>query len=94
VNAVLTPGHTPGHLVVVLSSLGERALLLGDAATHPVQLEEPGWHSFGDVEAGLARRNREWLWRELAAPRTVGTGAHFPGLRFGRVEGRAWRWVT
>lgn len=40
-----TPGHTPGHLCVVLSSGDERALLLGDAVTCPVQLDEPDWHS-------------------------------------------------
>jgi glyoxylase-like metal-dependent hydrolase (beta-lactamase superfamily II) len=91
VTAIPAPGHTPGHLCVVVSSGPERALLLGDAVTCPVQLGEPAWHSFGDVDPGRADRTREWLWRELGDGRTVGAGAHFPELRFGRVLTEAGR---
>jgi glyoxylase-like metal-dependent hydrolase (beta-lactamase superfamily II) len=95
VTAVLAPGHTPGHLCVVLSSAQDRALLLGDAVTCPVQLDEPSWHSIGDVDPDLADRTRERLWRELEDPRTIGAGSHFPELRFGRVlAGRGRRWST
>ena len=93
VTAVLAPGHTPGHLCVVLSSGRERALLLGDAVTCPVQLDEASWHSMGDVDPALADRTRQRLWRELENPGIVGVGSHFPELRFGRVltgAGRHW----
>jgi glyoxylase-like metal-dependent hydrolase (beta-lactamase superfamily II) len=93
VTAVLAPGHTPGHLCVVLSSGQERALLLGDAVTCPVQLDEASWHSMGDVDPALAERTRERLWRELEDPGTVGVGSHFPELVLGRVltgAGRYW----
>jgi glyoxylase-like metal-dependent hydrolase (beta-lactamase superfamily II) len=94
VNVQLAPGHTPGHLCVVLSSGTDRALLLGDAITCPVQLDEPAWHSMADVDPALAARTRERLWRELEDPLTLGAGAHFPELRFGRVlEGTARRWL-
>lgn len=94
VTALLAPGHTPGHLCVVLSSQQDRALLLGDAVTCPVQLDEPAWHSMSDVDPALADRTRERLWRELEDPRTVGAGAHFPELQFGRVlPGTARRWI-
>jgi len=36
--AVPTPGHTPGHMSILITSGGERALVLGDAAHSPVQL--------------------------------------------------------
>ena len=85
VTAVLAPGHTPGHMCVVLSSAAQRALLLGDAITCPVQLDEPAWHALGDVDPALAGRTRERLWRELEDDRTLGAGAHFPELQFGRV---------
>lgn len=93
VTLIMTPGHTPGHLSVVISSGGRRALLLGDAIVCPVQLDEPTWRSMGDVDPALARRVRERLFRELEDGATVGAGAHFPELRFGRVltgEGRRW----
>ena len=85
VTAIQAPGHTPGHLCVVVSSEGQRALLLGDAVTCPVQLDEATWHSIGDVDPGLADRTRQRLWRELEGEAVTGTGAHFPELKFGRV---------
>ncbi len=95
ITALLTPGHTPGHLCVVISSGQERALLLGDAVTCPVQLDEPTWHSIGDVDPALADRTRERLWRELENDQTIGAGSHFPELRFGRVlPGTGRRWLT
>jgi glyoxylase-like metal-dependent hydrolase (beta-lactamase superfamily II) len=95
VSAVLTPGHTPGHLCVRLTSAGRCAWLAGDAITCPVQLLEPGWHSFGDVDPALAERSRDFLWDELRRPDTTGTGAHFPGLQFGHVRDDPHpRWVT
>jgi glyoxylase-like metal-dependent hydrolase (beta-lactamase superfamily II) len=95
ITAVPAPGHTPGHLCLVVSSGQERALLLGDAITCPVQLDEPSWHSIGDVDPALADRTRQRLWRELEGERTLGAGAHFPELRFGRVlPGTARRWLT
>jgi glyoxylase-like metal-dependent hydrolase (beta-lactamase superfamily II) len=95
ITAIQTPGHTPGHLCVVVSSGAERALLLGDAITCPVQLDEPTWHSIGDVDPDLADRTRERLWRELEGDDITGVGAHFPELRFGRVlNGSGKRWWT
>ena len=93
VDAVSAPGHTHGHVCIVLSSGDERALLLGDAITCPVQLDETAWGSMSDVDPALAARTREALWRELEGEGTVGVGAHFPGLEFGRVlsaRGRRW----
>jgi glyoxylase-like metal-dependent hydrolase (beta-lactamase superfamily II) len=87
VEALLTPGHTPGHLCVSVTSGGVRLLLLGDAVTCPVQHAERGWHSMGDVDPVLADRTRQRLWRELADGRTTGVGAHFPLLAPGRVAG-------
>jgi glyoxylase-like metal-dependent hydrolase (beta-lactamase superfamily II) len=80
-----TPGHTLGHYGLVVSSKNERAVLLGDAVECPLQLEEPDFHALSDVDPAMAARTREALWRELEGTDAVVTGAHFPGLRFGRV---------
>jgi glyoxylase-like metal-dependent hydrolase (beta-lactamase superfamily II) len=88
------PGHTEGHYVLVLSSGDERAVLLGDAVECPLQLEEPDFYAFSDVDPKLAARTRELLWRELEGSNTAIGAAHFPGLEFGRVvtggKGRRW----
>ena len=91
ITAVMTPGHTPGHLCVVLESGGERVLLVGDAITCPVQLEEPGWHSLGDVDPAQAQRSRRRLCHWLADRRTIGVGAHFPELHPGHLAGTGWQ---
>jgi glyoxylase-like metal-dependent hydrolase (beta-lactamase superfamily II) len=91
VDVLHTPGHTPGHVALVVSSGTDRAMLLGDAVHCPVELDEPEWDGLGDVDAALAKRTREALFRELESSGTPAAAAHFPGLRFGRVlraEGR------
>jgi glyoxylase-like metal-dependent hydrolase (beta-lactamase superfamily II) len=91
VSAVMTPGHTPGHLCVEIASGNESLVLLGDAITCPIQLAEPSWHSFGDVDAATARRSRDRLWEQLRS--SPGVGAHFPDLTVGKV-GSGINWVT
>ena len=79
----------------MVASGGHRTILLGDAVTCPVQLDEPTWHSIGDVNPDLTTRTREYVWRERKGENTSGAGAHFPELKFGRVlkgKGRRW-WV-
>lgn len=91
VAALMAPGHTPGHLCVAVDSGQERVLLLGDAITSPVQLEELGWRSMGDVDPALAEQTRQRLCRELADGRTTGVGAHFPELAPGHLDAGGWR---
>jgi glyoxylase-like metal-dependent hydrolase (beta-lactamase superfamily II) len=85
VTARFAPGHTHGHHVLVLSSGEDRAVLLGDAVTCPVQLEEADWQAMSDVDPALATRTRETLWKELEGTDTRAVAAHFPELAFGRV---------
>lgn len=85
IDTLAAPGHTPGHLCLVVSSGDERALLLGDAVTCPVQLEEPEWQAMSDVDPELAIRTRDSLFKELEASGDITVAAHFPDLKFGRV---------
>ncbi len=55
---VPTPGHTPGHVSVMIESSGARALITGDVFHTPLQIALPQRHaSFDDdpVEATLTR---------------------------------------
>jgi glyoxylase-like metal-dependent hydrolase (beta-lactamase superfamily II) len=91
INVIDTPGHTPGHASVVLSSGGKRAFILGDAISCPVQLEETEWSGLGDIDPKLARQSQEAVLREMEGSEDLMTATHFPGLTFGRVltgEGR------
>jgi glyoxylase-like metal-dependent hydrolase (beta-lactamase superfamily II) len=93
ISARLTPGHTPGHLSLVLASGRDRAYLLGDAVHCPTQIEEPDWVNMYDVDPAMAAAARAALWDELEEGGHPFTAAHFPGLEFGRLlrgQGRRW----
>jgi glyoxylase-like metal-dependent hydrolase (beta-lactamase superfamily II) len=91
ISVIATPGHTPGHAGVVVSSGADRAFILGDAISCPVQLTESEWSGLGDLDPKLARQSQEMVAREAEETGALLTAAHFPGLTFGRVlqgEGR------
>jgi glyoxylase-like metal-dependent hydrolase (beta-lactamase superfamily II) len=85
VNVIGTPGHTPGHAGLILSSQGERAFILGDTIACPVQLTESEWSGLGDFDPKLARASQEAALREIETDGALMTAAHFPGLTLGRV---------
>ena len=96
VDARRAPGHTPGSTILIVSSGGARAMLLGDVVHCPVELLDDEWATIGDVDPALAKRTRVALARELEADDVPVAAAHFPGLQFGRLlsgEGRR-SWIV
>jgi glyoxylase-like metal-dependent hydrolase (beta-lactamase superfamily II) len=85
VDVRLTPGHTPGSSVVVVSSGPERAMLLGDVVHCPLELQDDDFNFLGDHDQALANQVREAYARELEGSEIPVAAAHFPGLRFGRL---------
>lgn len=69
----------------VVSSRGERALLLGDIAHSVVQLSERDWQVIWDLDPVAASAARNRIADEAADTGDVLVAAHFPGMRFGRV---------
>jgi glyoxylase-like metal-dependent hydrolase (beta-lactamase superfamily II) len=88
-----TPGHTPGHVSVKISSQGQEAVITGDLMHHPVQCAHPEWGSVADVdpEQALATR-RAFLERYSDTPVLV-LGTHFATPSAGRIvrKGGAFR---
>ncbi len=60
-----TPGHTPGHVSVRISSRGSEAVITGDLMHHPLQCAEPDLANNFDVDAAAARRTRRGFSRAL-----------------------------
>ena len=89
------PGHTPGHLALLLDSGGQQLLNLGDAAVHPLHLEHPEWENGFDLSPDVAASTRRSLLECAAAARMHVMAFHFPFPSVGRVEARngAWEWV-
>jgi glyoxylase-like metal-dependent hydrolase (beta-lactamase superfamily II) len=72
-----TPGHSPGHVSVVLSSLGETAIITGDLMHHPIQCAMPELASNFDFDVELARKTRaDFLDRHSDKPVLI-LGTHF-----------------
>jgi glyoxylase-like metal-dependent hydrolase (beta-lactamase superfamily II) len=80
-----TPGHTPGHVSVRITSRGEDALISGDFVHHPCQLARLDWPSSADHDPDLARRTRRETFARLADAGTLFIGTHFAGPSAGRV---------
>jgi glyoxylase-like metal-dependent hydrolase (beta-lactamase superfamily II) len=80
-----TPGHTPGHVSVRISSRGEEAVITGDLMHHPVQCAEPDWAARFDVDADTARRTRRAFLERCAGRPVLVLGTHFAAPTGGRV---------
>ena len=92
VKTLATPGHTPGHHVVIVSSQGQHAMIVGDALHSRVQVQEPTWCAGVDIDKADSRRSREDILRRAEADNYLIAAGHFhPDERVGRVilkEGR------
>lgn len=88
--AIPTPGHTPGHTSVVITSGNERGLVLGDVVITPVDAEDPSIENSFDWDAAIAVETRKKLVDRLIADGSLVGASHLPapGLgRFVRVAG-------
>ena len=85
VTAIPAPGHTPGHMALLISSGGERAIILGDAMGHPLQVTEPDIPFGFDGDQPTAAATRKQFLDDLEQPQSIGVVCHFPGSGFGRV---------
>ncbi|MEV5983214.1 MBL fold metallo-hydrolase [Streptomyces sp. NPDC052114] len=84
-----TPGHTPGHLAVELTSRGQSALITGDCVHHPVQFAHPAIGSCVDIDPAQSAATRRRLLASLADTGTLVLGTHFPPPTAGRVVSHA-----
>jgi glyoxylase-like metal-dependent hydrolase (beta-lactamase superfamily II) len=90
-----TPGHTPGHTSVALSSNGEQGFILGDVVIGLPDAELPSLQTSFDWDHAIARRTREATIAQLAASQALVGASHLPAPGLGRfvVEGGTSRWV-
>lgn len=80
-----TPGHTPGHVSVELTSHGQRALITGDVMHHPCQIARPDWAASADEDPDHARITRRTLLQRSAGNGELLLGSHFATPTAGRI---------
>lgn len=93
ITLVPVPGHTPGHLMVDITSDGERILVAGDTFHHPCQIAHPDWDDLADSNPGAAAAARKQILADIADTATRLIGSHFCQPSFGTVttDGASYR---
>jgi glyoxylase-like metal-dependent hydrolase (beta-lactamase superfamily II) len=81
-----TPGHTPGHVSVVIESEGESAVITGDMSHHPCQMGHPEWSPSFDSDPKAAATMRRRMFAEWADKPILVIGTHYAGPTAGRVK--------
>lgn len=80
ISLISTPGHSPGHMSILIKSEGAEALLTGDVAHHPCQMAHLDWSSTADSDPMQSIEARKMLFSRFADTPTLVFGGHFdPG---------------
>lgn len=86
IEAVATPGHTPGHLSFMVHG-AEPVMIIGDAISNAVlSFSRPAWPTASDQDQQKGVETRLALLDRLASDRVRAIGFHFPHPGAGHVD--------
>jgi glyoxylase-like metal-dependent hydrolase (beta-lactamase superfamily II) len=98
ISTLCTPGHTPGHQSLLVSSGDDKAIILGDVVHTPAQVVQPGWSPFSDVDAVQSAKTRSEVLDRIEQQGLKVAAGHFAYPSIGgivRVEGkRRWQLIS
>ena len=89
--AIPTPGHTPGHTSLLISSNGETGIVVGDASHVPAQAQETHWSPNADSKPEESAETRRRLMDRIEKENALLVSGHYPAPGYGRLirlEGR------
>jgi glyoxylase-like metal-dependent hydrolase (beta-lactamase superfamily II) len=78
VYVIPAPGHTPGHMVVVVVSGDQKLYYIGDAVIYPLHLEHPDWLPIYDIIPEQAATSKHSIFNQIANEGAWVVGQHFP----------------
>ena len=90
-----TPGHTPGHASVRVSSGDQLAIVAGDVVLHELSFGHPDWLAASETDADTVETTRRAVLEQAASDESLLVAYHVDGV--GRVErdgAGAFRFVT
>jgi glyoxylase-like metal-dependent hydrolase (beta-lactamase superfamily II) len=99
IEAIFTPGHTPGSCIFRIGDESARALILGDVVHSPQELVDPDFRIRGGHDQPEAEASFALVCELIRHPGTYVSAPHFPGRRFAVVEDGtdglpALRWIS
>jgi glyoxylase-like metal-dependent hydrolase (beta-lactamase superfamily II) len=91
---IRTPGHTPGHISLAISSDHYMLVCLGDLIHDTAEFSKPDLYRDTDLESGLARISKTKILNEVLQSNTLVFASHFsfPGLGYIVKDGNACLW--
>jgi len=97
INAMATPGHTPGHTSHIVASGKDSVVIQADvtAGAASIFLRNPDWQFMFDAIPDLAVKSRRKLYDMAATERMLVQGYHFPFPSVGHIarQGEGYRFV-
>ncbi len=90
----LTPGHSPGEMVLLISSGREKLYCLGDLLHHLEEFERLEYYSSADISPEEAISSRNRIFAAAADSGTLVFAGHlpFPGLGHVKRNGSLFSW--
>ncbi len=90
---ISTPGHTPGHVSILIQSRGESAVITGDIMHNPIQVALPGREGTFDMDKARGARTRVEFVERFTDSGTLVIGTHFSDPTAGHIvaDGKAWK---
>jgi glyoxylase-like metal-dependent hydrolase (beta-lactamase superfamily II) len=89
ITAVPTPGHTPGHVAILIKS-GESSMMHTADVVHinTINLRHPDWKPIFDADPDQAATTRQNTLAKIASDRTLMFAYHFPFPGVGHIVPR------
>ncbi len=93
ISLIPTPGHTPGHVSVLIRSKGEEAVITGDMMHHPIQLAVPRTEGRFDMDKPRGAQTRAEFIHRFSNKPTLVIGSHFAEPTAGHIvpDGAGWK---
>lgn len=85
VSLIPTPGHTPGHVSVLIQSAGQSAVITGDLMHNPIQIAVPGTEARFDMDKPQGARTRVEFVERFKGSGTLVIGSHFADPSAGHI---------
>lgn len=86
IQAMLTPGHSPGHMIFMITSGGQTLSYIADVGRHHIlNVETPRWKFIGDTDPRLGVESRIRAFDMLAADRVPVVSYHYPWPGLGHL---------